>query len=330
MKVTKDRIGILTNKTRGFTLIELLVVISIIGMLSSVVIASTGEVRDRGRIASGILFATHVYHGYGDQVLGKWPLDGSGIDVSGNGLTATLVGNPQYVSDHYSIDEQPSQIAGQIIGYPAIANAQGAGSKSLHVVNQSNSSSNTADQYAKMGGSTKFQIKNVTLTAWIKIENTDVAYQDYQTIVSYFPYYGMVLCQGKLSAYGGGVTTGSWSGYKWNPQPPNCPSIQGNQSLGDGKWHHVAMTTRIGQTDGTVLYVDGKIVSTGKLQDFNNYNYELGEISIGAKRWGTYPNVNHPFDGKIADVAIYPDALIASDIQKLYAQSIANYDLALR
>lgn len=39
------------NKTKGFTLIELLVVISIIGLLSSVVLASLVSTRDRAKVA---------------------------------------------------------------------------------------------------------------------------------------------------------------------------------------------------------------------------------------------------------------------------------------
>lgn len=46
---------------KGFTLIELLVVISIIGLLSSVVLASVTKVRDRGNAVSRLESANQVY-----------------------------------------------------------------------------------------------------------------------------------------------------------------------------------------------------------------------------------------------------------------------------
>lgn len=75
----------------AFTLIELLVVISIIGLLSSVVIASVTAARKQGMIAAGQKFDAHTHAAFYDDLVLSWDFDrdtaGSGVvqDLSGNG-----------------------------------------------------------------------------------------------------------------------------------------------------------------------------------------------------------------------------------------------------
>jgi len=61
------------TKKRGFTLIELLVVISIISLLSSIVLVSLSDVKDKARIAGAEYFLGHIK---GSQFqVGNWKLD---------------------------------------------------------------------------------------------------------------------------------------------------------------------------------------------------------------------------------------------------------------
>jgi type II secretory pathway pseudopilin PulG len=72
-----------------------MVVISVIGMLASVVLVSLQSARDKGRVSSGIIFATTMYHAWGADALGIWNFDeanGAFIDSGSNNFNLSCVG----------------------------------------------------------------------------------------------------------------------------------------------------------------------------------------------------------------------------------------------
>ena len=75
------------NSKRAFTLIELLVVISIIGMLSTVVMASLSSAREKGRIGALLKFDTYNNRKLGANIIAGYDFNNSsspGKDISGN------------------------------------------------------------------------------------------------------------------------------------------------------------------------------------------------------------------------------------------------------
>lgn len=87
----------IASTKKGFTLIELLVVISIIGLLSSIVMAAVSGARAKGSVAAGQNFDGHTYAAFYDDMVLGWDFDsatgGNTLvpDVSGNGNNLGII-----------------------------------------------------------------------------------------------------------------------------------------------------------------------------------------------------------------------------------------------
>jgi prepilin-type N-terminal cleavage/methylation domain-containing protein len=93
---------LISNQHRAFTLIELLVVISVIGLLSSIILAALSGARAKGAIGAGQLLDDHVYQAFGANAVALWNFDtGNGTTVtdgSGNGNNLTLTSNTMWAT----------------------------------------------------------------------------------------------------------------------------------------------------------------------------------------------------------------------------------------
>jgi prepilin-type N-terminal cleavage/methylation domain-containing protein len=232
---------------RGFTLVELLVVISIIALLSSIVISSVNEARERARIAAGRQFASSILRAVGDQPGGYWKFDecsgATALDASGNGSNGTAY-NATYSSD------TPS-------GSGCSLNFTGASNSYVEI---------SASTRPELAAVTEPGTPGFTIAGWYKLTALPTPNPGY---IIFRTGYHVGLYVGTAGVAGGTL-------WYFDNTATNLPSTL---NLTDGKWHHLAMSANE-SNKRMFLFIDGKeVFSAPYTKDLRTYG--TGPYRIG-------------------------------------------------
>ena len=243
-------------------------VIAIVSFLSTIVLGSLNDAREKGRIAAGQKFSSSLHHAIGDQLIGEWLFNDSGTpasaaDTSGwendGAITGATYETDSVMGNVMSFDGTDDRIT-----LPALVVNSGVCNLTLSAWSYNKGMPSTGNQGGVIAG---------TSNGWANIQYRD----------------DRLRFELRNSSVG------------------NLVQINGNYV---DKWMHTALVLDNGQTYG---YIDGRLVWTGA---------DIG--CIGLTNW-QIGNWDRFFNGTIDDVRAYSKALTSAQIQKHYAEGLADH-----
>lgn len=282
---------IFLKKNSGFTLIELLVVISIIGMLSSVVLASVSSARDKGRVTAAMTFSTNIYRGFGDDLLLGWDFDETPLvdlgperatfrGVSGAGVVAPVLSDVVTpIGNGKSLQVNPGGVYG-LITFP---------------------------------NSSTVEHTDLTTSFWVYVDSATIpggTPDPFINLLSTITFYNPMNIQ---------IVNGNLQCEIANVSPSYNYTITKANALQGRKWHHVACTVEAASGKVT-LFVDGKIASEGAVAA-GSYDGNFSSVNIGRSFPSGGPlNVTAYYD----DVMVFGRTLLATEVGEIYLAGLSK------
>ena len=147
-----------------------------------------------------------------------------------------------------------------------------------------------------------------TCMGWVKLES----YGAVNEIITRFSSTGWIL---RINASGQVEIVGT--GASGNDQGQSYQSIPLN------KWTHVAASLDMSGSSA-LIYIDGVLVPSTYANSASTSLTQAGDLVVGARTSGT-----NPFDGKLAQVAVFSSVLSASTIRSYMSQGLSGSESTL-
>ena len=272
---------------KGFTLVELLVVISIVSLLSSIVLASLSQARDKGRVGAGLQFAAYNYHKLGTNLIGMWNFDeGSGNtakDSSGNGYNLPLTGSATFST---------STPDGSVSSLSTGSSNGGANVTISPAISLMNSNS-----------------KGFTVSLW---KYARISQSGYSALISFNTDMNNGVYR-SAGCYSSDLFFYGFTGDLTISSNPVCTD--------KNKWHNLTYSydNTVQSSPKLSVYVDGTLVSGSP------FSYSINTTNITSIYVGTMMSGYSFINGNIDAVRIYNELLTASEVGKLYAEGLKTH-----